>query len=149
MATPEEMANIVRISVEQAVGAAMTQFSQLFQQQTSAQSSPSDSRGKVGDLLEKLAKRTTIFDGQGFQEWKFKTEISMRAINPQLKDLTHAATQQTDEIDPDLYFTGDLEQFRELDNTLYYFLVLSNDLSYFLILPNESLLLSNTLVVWF
>ena len=73
-------------TVENAVGTAIQQMSGTIAQaiERALTSSRPNSDGpmdaqKRGDLVEKLVKRTSPFTGEGFQDWRFRAEVSMRA----------------------------------------------------------------------
>ena len=54
----------------------------LTQQLIDLQKSVAGSKdgGRQGDAVEKLLKRTETFDGNNFQDWKFRVETNMRAV---------------------------------------------------------------------
>ena len=42
-------------------------------------SDKSGGSNRTGDLVEKLVKRTEVFGGEGFSEWKFRVATNFRA----------------------------------------------------------------------
>ena len=76
------------------------------------------SLGRYGDLVEKLTKRTEVFNGSGFMEWQFRTEVGLRAVSMDGFKLIEWAEAQTTCIALDTA----PENYKMVDNLIYFFL---------------------------
>ena len=78
----------------------------------------SNGPGRMGDLVEKLVRRTESFSGEGFLEWRFKTMVSLKAVHADCGRLAEWATGQTRAIS-----VGEISEEQVMtDNILYSFL---------------------------
>ena len=94
----------------------------LTQQLIDLQKSVAGSQGggRQGDAAEKLLKRTEMFDGNNFQDWKFRVETNMRAV---LLDGA-AILKQTEHASRDIAEKGltDSHLNVNVDKTSFYFM---------------------------
>ena len=78
MATDEQVMAAINSSVNMAVTAAVQAVFEKFQED---KKKDANGQGRMGDMVEKLVKRTENFNGENFVEWKFKALVSLRAVN--------------------------------------------------------------------
>ena len=117
-------------AIQSAVAAAVAQTTQQFTSAIPAavvealrasreeRSGGDGGQWKTGDMVEKLVRRTTVFGGEGFQEWKFRAEVGMVAVSAQIGALARAAEIHTNAIS-----RGKVDEDKQgFDSMLYYFL---------------------------
>ena len=128
MMAPEVMEAIniaVAAAIQQSTAAYASGLPQIISEAMKAMKRDNDDGNrmteKVGDFVEKLTKRTSVFGGDSFQEWKFKTEVGMKAVSELLGNLAKDSEAHMD--GPiSRSATGWLQERLDLDNMLYYFL---------------------------
>ena len=124
MATEATVQDLVQaVQTLQQQNATLVQQVQHLQQQLPGGRAGGDvggPAGRKGDAVEKLLKRTDGFDGNNFQEWKFRLETSLRATVPEAADLVKWAENESETLDGDSVVLTHHD--REIDNLVYYFL---------------------------
>ena len=124
MATDERMNEVAQaIQALRQENVALTQQVQQLQQGMQAGAGAFAGFGggaRAGDAVEKLLKRTEAFDGNNFQDWKFRVETNLMPVLEEAAKLVKWAENENDPLDD-----ADVmeENFSEsTDKAVYYFL---------------------------
>jgi hypothetical protein len=115
MATDDQVMAAINASVSMAVTAAVQAVFEKFQED---KKKDANGQGRMGDMVEKLVRRTENFNGENFVEWKFKALVSLRAVNHECGKLADWAGERDSAISVGQLLEGQLLT----DNVLYAFL---------------------------
>lgn len=104
MATEQQIVEAIRLAVSSTVSALLRESPECLK-----------SKGDV----EQVVKRTDVFKGENFQDWKFKLEMTVQSANLKAYSYMQTCEQLDDELDADHDIP---EESKDFNTKLYYIL---------------------------